>query len=180
MKFGKDRVFDDSFMVCRMGRREVDRVDMRLVRLRQKPELVPRIAEIYMNEWAWHYRDDWGIFTHDEMLDDITTNYMDDIVVLLDDENDDEFIGTYAVLDADLKSHLHLGPWLSCLYVVPERRNRGHAKDMIERAKMDHPLLYLWCYTERERDLYIKKGFEMVELFLYDRRAAWILAAHHE
>lgn len=135
---------------------------------------VETIAKIYMHEWGWHYKDEWNVHTLDEMIHDISMNYLNDIYIGLDDY---EFVGTVALIDEDLKSHKHLAPWVSCLYVKPKYRNQGYGKIFMDYVCKDHSPVYLWCYTTHECNLYKKWGFKIVESVKYrDDKDAFIMA----
>jgi GNAT superfamily N-acetyltransferase len=146
--------------------------DICICKLRNKQEYIPQIASIYIQEWSWHFREEWNITTYEEMIKDIIDNFLDDTYLFFTNK---QFIGTFAILNSDLKSHLHLCPWFTCLYVIPEYRNRGYGTYMIETVKQHNPELYLWCYTEKERNLYSKLGFQLYEETLYNAKEAWIL-----
>lgn len=145
---------------------------MQVIKLKNCQEYIPQIATIYVEEWGWHFREEWNITTHEDMIKDIADNFLEDVCLFFSNK---QFIGTYAILDSDLKSHLHLCPWFTCLYVMPEYRNRGYGSYMIETAKKNNPELYLWCYTEKERDLYSKSGFKLYQVIEYKSKEAWIL-----
>lgn len=145
--------------------------------LNECPNLVKQTSEIYLQEWWWHYAEEWNINNLDEMIKDVKDNYLDKtFVAFIDDGSGGEvFVGTIAVLDADLKSHMHIGPWVTCLYVVPAYRRRGIARQLMEYVLLKEQVCYLWCYDEKERDLYEQWNFRVIEDILYDNEPAWIM-----
>jgi aminopeptidase-like protein len=89
---------------------------MHVASLREHQDLLPTLASIYMEEWGWHFSSEWDIVTLEDMIEDLRENYLDATYVAFIDK---VFVGTVALLDADLKSHMHLKPWMTCLYVNP-------------------------------------------------------------
>lgn len=140
---------------------------MIISRLCDSPWLVPRISEIYLKEWRDHYMSEWNISTHDEMEADIRRNYMSDIFVATDLESRD-LIGTIAIYNEDLRTHQHLSPWISCLYVEPWNRQNGVAKKLVEHilkmaAYKGVDRIYLWCYNHNLKNAYERMGFICID-----------------
>ena len=81
-------------------------------------------------------------------------------------------VGTAGLIVSDLPSRPELTPWLAAVYVPPQMRGRGYARDLIRtvetaatRAGFDH----LWLCTFDAEGLYAKAGWRSVErLQLYD------------
>ncbi len=147
-----------------------------IVKLKDKREYIPQIASTYLQEWGWHFRDEWNITTHEDMVKDIEDNFLEDIYLIFSDK---QYIGTVSIVDSDLKSHMHLRGWITCLYVTPECRNRGYASYILKYViKYSNRQLHAWCYTEKERDLYCKLGFQPYETIEYDGKTAWILVVN--
>ena len=46
--------------------------------------LISQIAKIYLQEWSWHYADEWNIHTQYEMEEDIKLNYLPSTLVAFD------------------------------------------------------------------------------------------------
>lgn len=145
---------------------------MQFASLREHEDLVPTLASIYIEEWGWHFSSEWDIMTLEDMIEDIRQNYLDTTYVAFIDK---VFVGTVALLDADLKSHMHLKPWMTCLYVQPEFRRRGIGRKLVDFVCKTVPSCYLWCYEEREKNTYLKWEFKIVEAFQYDNKSAWIM-----
>jgi GNAT superfamily N-acetyltransferase len=138
--------------------------------------LLRTVAAVYMQEWGWHYSRERDIDSVDAMVDDLRANHLDRTWVALcvrdapGQQQRPEFVGTVAVLDEDLASHRHLRPWVASLYVAPRWRRRGIGRQLADAAvrlatgtALFSPpprRVYLWCYTERERRMYTRWGFE--------------------
>lgn len=81
---------------------------------------------------------------------------------------DDELLGGASLAKDDLPERPELGPWLACVFVAPQARQRGLAEQLIEgvyslaRAQ-GHERLYL--HTHDRGDYYAKRGWEYRERF---------------
>ena len=139
--------------------------------LRAVPWFLKEIAEIYLEEWGWHFRDEWGVNDKTEMMEDLKDNFMDATLVLYDDIT---LVGTVALLPDDLKSHMHLGPWVTCLYVKEAWRCKGLGKMLVESVASGKTT-YLWCYTLKEMTRYKKWGYELVETVIYGGEDAFVM-----
>lgn len=134
------------------------------------PELIPKIAEIYTAEWDWHFCSEWNINSQEEMINDIKSN-IDTTFIGLDVESG-AFIGTVSILKEDLKSHLHLTPWITCLYVEPEMRCRGFGQQLVDFAlKFANQKCYIWCYSPQAKLMYLKWGWKLLDY----SEGSWVL-----
>lgn len=132
-------------------------------RLRDRPWLVDRVARIYATHWLDHFEEEYGLATPEAIGDDLRLNFMDSTFVAMDDAGD--FVGTVALLDEDLRTHAHLGPWVTCLYVEPWARGCGAAKALATYAAGRHSgPVYLWCRGGgADEDRYRRWGARVVE-----------------
>jgi len=76
-------------------------------------------------------------------------------IVVATDNN--QLIGSAALVNEDMKTRKDLSPWLASVFVKSEFRKRGIATKLVryieeEASKLDIEMLYL--YTEHARDLY--------------------------
>jgi len=136
--------------------------------LSKVPEYIERVAKIYVDEWLDHYSREWNIHTIDEMVQDLVENYLDQTYVGYfegDGDGGSVFVGTVALLDEDLKSHSHLSPWMTCLYVEPEYRGRGYGRKLAEYVMTcgSRGKVFLWCDSDAKKRLYQHWGFSVLE-----------------
>lgn len=138
-------------------------------------EYIEEVASIYFQQWGWHYSEDWNIKTKDSIIQDLQENCLDSTYILVADNK--SLIGTVALLNEDLRSHMHLGPWLTCLYVYPQYRNKGYGQTLLTYAMHACPsnTIYLWSYAQETFIWYQKHGWVKYEEIKYNGRPAYIL-----
>ncbi|WP_394242814.1 GNAT family N-acetyltransferase [Halopseudomonas laoshanensis] len=91
---------------------------------------------------------------------------------------DGQLLGGAALAKDDLSDRPELGPWLACVLVAPQARQRGLAERLIagvcSRAKIKgHERLYL--HTHDRADYYAKRGWEYREPFHAWGKEHWLM-----
>jgi GNAT superfamily N-acetyltransferase len=85
-----------------------------------------------------------------------------------------ELVGSVSVVFGDCPARLDLDPWLASLYVVPQRRGRGHSLDLVRSAielAAAAGAKRLHVFTESAEKLFQRCGFEILErTMLHDAR----------
>ncbi len=79
--------------------------------------------------------------------------------------DDDQPVGTAALVPADLDSRPDLVPWLAGVFVETAFRGRGHATALIRRVEAfaaEASVPVLWLYTAKAEALYAELGWESV------------------
>ena len=161
---------------------------MRISSLAHEPAFAAEIANIYYNEWGWHYAEEWGLPDAPSIETDLRANYMSDTFVLVNSQ--DTLVGTVALLAEDLRCCSQLTPWLTCLYVKPEHRNRGYGRMLISYALTRHatslPIstransiarkVYLWAYEKTTHDWYVMNGWVPDRTLVYRGNPAYVLS----
>jgi GNAT superfamily N-acetyltransferase len=79
-------------------------------------------------------------------------------------------VGAALLVDCDLPSHPHFGPWLSSLFVVPEHRRHGIGRSLTERLceiaeERGHAELYLYALKGPLISFYRELGWSALEKF---------------
>lgn len=77
-------------------------------------------------------------------------------------------LGCAGLARDDLPQRPELGPWLACVYVLPEARGRGLAERLIAAIcaaarERGHRRLYL--HTQDRADYYARRGWRLLERF---------------
>lgn len=146
-------------------------MDIEIKSLEEVPKFHHQVAQIFHNEWGFHFSDEWNIHTLEEMIDDLLYFTHLTYVALLDGQ----LVGTVAIYDEDLKSHAHLRPWLTCLYVDEAYRGKGIAKRLVKFVLSKCDCVYLWCYTKQKRMMYARWGFDVIEEIKYRNEPAYVM-----
>lgn len=129
-----------------------------IIELSERPDLVDAAVDFF---WTC-----WGNENNFNFYRDCIVHSLDRDVPLpkfymaLDDGGN--IAGTYALLTNDLISRQDLMPWLACLFVKEEYRNRGIAASLLEHGlreakRKGYPVLYL--YTDLV-NFYERKGWD--------------------
>ena len=77
-----------------------------------------------------------------------------------------ELVGSVSVVFGDCPVRLDLDPWLASLYVVPQRRGRGHGLELVQAAielAAAAGVGRLHVFTESAEKLFQRCGFEILE-----------------
>ncbi|WP_434141267.1 GNAT family N-acetyltransferase (plasmid) [Pseudomonas luteola] len=91
---------------------------------------------------------------------------------------DGQLMGGAALARDDLPERPELGPWLACVFVAPQARQRGLAEQLIAgvcsiaKAK-GHERLYL--HTHDRHGYYSKRGWEYVQTFDAWNKEHWLM-----
>lgn len=135
---------------------------MEIVRLRNRPELVPEVA-------GWIYREFPCAFGGESLKDWISAVAYGQL---------DGSLTTFVILDEgiplatasfdleDLSSHPHLSPWLASVYTKPEHRGRGLAEmllSQVEKEARSRGFERIYLYTADQESFYAKRGWETLE-----------------
>lgn len=92
--------------------------------------------------------------------------------------DDDRLLGGAALAKADLAHRPDLGPWLACVFIIPEARGQGLAERLIEgvcaQAKEDG-VARIYLHTQDQRDYYAKRGWTVLESFEAWGNAQWLM-----
>ncbi len=78
--------------------------------------------------------------------------------------------GSASLLESDMETHPHIGPWLASVYVQPNYRRRGVATQLIQRCLENARLTgvqILYLFTPDQADFYQKRGWKLIESTLY-------------
>jgi GNAT superfamily N-acetyltransferase len=133
--------------------------------VREKPDIVKTAIEFFWTQWGSNsnfnfYRD--CIERSCDTQSDIPRFY-----IALEDN---QIIGSYALLRSDLNSRQDLFPWFACLYVDPEHRGKNiggqlqnHALNQVRQKGYEN--LYLCTdltdYYEKNNWRFIGKGYSI-------------------
>ena len=106
---------------------------MRVMHLADHPEAVPYLAAGFKAQWGAHFSQ--------RSVEEIAADFEGCLhrdrlplaLVALDDA--DRAVGTATLRNDSITSRPSLGPWLTALYVAPDRRNAGVGTRLIRTAE---------------------------------------------
>ena len=76
-----------------------------------------------------------------------------------------EAIGTVAIAETSIRSHMHLSPWIVGFWVKPSRRNQGIGARLLEAACVHARHARMGCLyaaTAQATTLFIREGWSLI------------------
>ena len=127
------------------------------------PFFLDELAELHAAEWK-HLYADWDVQAAlSEFLNQKADGSLPATLVL---HEGIELVGSVSVVFGDCPARLDLDPWIASLYVVPQRRGRGHGLELVQAA-IDFAaaagVKRLHVFTESAEKLFQRCGFEILE-----------------
>ncbi len=135
---------------------------MQIQNLADNPQFVEIVSEWIFKEFFENIRH--GI-SYEKILADFSSRGKDEIPLTFVAIENDVCLGTVSLFSNDLKERIDLTPWLGSLYVRTDYRNRGIAKQLIEKVietskRLGYDTLFL--RTENASGYYIKSGWKLI------------------
>lgn len=136
---------------------------MVILELDKRPDMLREAAEYFWKQWGSETNLPFYQNCVEHSLD--PDNELPKFYVMLDDN---QIIGTYALLRNDLISRQDLYPWFACLFVEPEYRGKQIGSQLLEHAKKQanakgfkklYLATYIEGYYEKYGWSYLEKGF---------------------
>ena len=126
-------------------------------------DFVPKLAELHLNEWK-HLSPDMTLEDRAIKLKEISGSI--DIPFMLVAVENNQLIGSAALVYEDMETRKDLSPWLAAVFVKPKFRNKGIGTKLIIRIELEAKRRWikkLFLYTEHARKLYSKLGWHGLE-----------------
>ena len=149
---------------------------MRVVPLADRPDLFPTVGR-------WHWQE-WGAGAPNVSLGEWTDalrakSGRDGIPITWVALLGGVPVGSVALIERDMPTHPGLTPWLSSVYVVPERRKDGVGSALVahaEEAARALGVVRLYLYTDSAEGFYAARGWRTIAREHYDRSLKAIMA----
>ena len=90
-----------------------------------------------------------------------------------------QLLGGASLASNDLPERPELGPWLACVFIAPQARQRGLAQQLIEgicTAAKANGTARLYLHTHDRSDYYAKRGWRVQERFAAWGKEQWLMA----
>ena len=150
-------------------------MNVRFAYLDEHTEAIPTLAR-------WHH-DEWHAVTPNLSVADRIAGFTArarrgsiplGLVALLDDL----VVGMACLVECDVPSHCHLGPWLATVLVSPDHRRVGIGSALCVRATTEAQLLgvsQLYLFTFDKQRLYTRLGWSALEDASYVGRSGTVM-----
>lgn len=133
--------------------------------LREQPELCAFFARQFEIEWPDWYGPNGKSYAAADLKD--YANPAGELpvgVIALDEAMSP--VGIAALRATSIESHLHLGPWATAGFVIPERRREGVGAVLLgalvaEASRLGHPLIF--CATASAVSLLRRAGWTQID-----------------
>lgn len=90
-----------------------------------------------------------------------------------------QLLGGAALATDDLAERHDLGPWLACVFIAPEARERGLAGQLIEgicKHAKDTGVTTLYLHTHDQSAYYAKRNWKVLERFEAWGKEQWLMS----
>ena len=128
-------------------------------------DLVPTIAAWHWQEWGPTAMEGDATRRAEKLRIRLHRDRVPVMYVALDTNDGRVPLGTSALVESDMDTHLELSPWLANVYVTPPARGRGIARALVQHAMNQAAALRLsrlYLYTHTARGLYEKLGWYVI------------------
>ncbi len=140
-------------------------VSLRILHLAEVPEAIPVLTEWFLTEWGPYYGPNGPGNAEADLRTCLNRDRMPLAHVALD--GDGAVLGTAALKPCSMASHVHLGPWLAALLVLPAARRCGVGAALvatIEDAARALGCEMIYCGTDGAiAGLLQSRGWEALE-----------------
>ena len=133
-----------------------------IVRIAERPDLVPMVAQWLWDEWHLDAGDSLEA-TRDAVAASVSPSGPPQTFVLLVDNRP---VGTASLVAHDLDERPNLTPWLAGVFVIPEARGRGHVIHLIQAVEVacrSAGVGTVWLHTTGAERVYAQAGWHSVE-----------------
>ena len=130
--------------------------------------LLPELAKLHFSEWK-HLSPDKTLDDRILKLRQMAQSSDVPFVVVAIDNN--QLIGSAALVNEDMKTRKDLSPWLASVFVKPGFRKNGIGTELVRHIEDEAKRLgikKLFLFTEHARNLYSKLGWYDLEECEYE------------
>lgn len=141
-------------------------------------DLLPELAKLHFDEWK-HLSPDKTLEDRVVKLRQMAESTDVPFMVVATENN--QLIGSSALVIEDMKTRKDLSPWLASVFVKPQFRKNGIATTLvrhIENEATKRGIRELFLYTEHARTLYTKLGWTELEQCQYQGVQVAIMSKH--
>lgn len=133
---------------------------MKIINLKEDPQYLETLANWHHNEWSYLNP---GSSLSDRLK--MMSQYLNEDLIpsTFIAKNNDELLGSAALIDSDMDTHKEFSPWLASVYVSPRHRGKG-AGSLLVKCIMDlareNGVYELYLFTPNKEEFYKRLGWE--------------------
>lgn len=134
---------------------------MKIIELSERPDLINKAVDYFWTCWGSESN---RVFYKDCILNSLKKkNALPKFFLGLEDN---EIVGSYALLTNDIISRQDLMPWFACLFVEEKERGKGLAEQFLNHGLHEAALKgYSHLYLSTDLiDFYERKGWEHISM----------------
>ena len=132
---------------------------MNIINLKKEPYNIEQLAEWHHNEWSYLNPDGSIKERIEKMKMYLEPDFVPSTFI---GKDNDELIGSVAIVKFDMDTHKELSPWLASVYVSSNHRKHGYGgllvRHVMQKAK-DEGIRKLYLFTPSDEDFYTKLGW---------------------
>ena len=136
--------------------------------LKDKPELINTCSK-YIYSYFKDFYHQLGFYSSDQISNELINKYLNTSrlpLTIVAVSNDNNFLGCVTLEYEDMNIRSDLSPWISDLYVVPNYRNKGIGRYLIQfiiqiAKRLKIIKIYLW--TEDKHIFFRNIGFKDID-----------------
>lgn len=150
---------------------------MKIISLKQKSEYINKLADWHQKEWS-HLNPGQTLQGRIDKMQAYLNNDFIPTTFIAEDEN---LLGSAAIIECDMDDRNELSPWLASVYVAPEHRRQGIAgrlvKHVMQQAR-EQGIRKLYLYTPDQELFYASLGWQVYEKRLFHEINVTIMSAN--
>jgi N-acetylglutamate synthase-like GNAT family acetyltransferase len=135
---------------------------MEIINLKEALEYFDKIAEYHQEEWV-HLNDGETLEKRKvRMQPYLNDEFIPTMYAAIEDE---DIIGTAAIIECDLDERSDLTPWMASVYVFPAHRKKGYSKVLVKHVMKEakrNNINKIYLYTENADELYARLGWKTI------------------
>lgn len=141
---------------------------IKILNLNDCPQHIPCLA-------AWHHAE-WSYLNPGQSMEQrlermrmyLCDDFMPSTWVAID--KNDQVLGSAAIRDYDMDTHMHLSPWLASVFVDPTQRKQGIGSALVQHVMNQaraNGCKEIFLFTPDQAALYRKLGWRIIESCTY-------------
>lgn len=149
-----------------------------VVDLKNRPEFLEPIAHWHQNEWQHLNPGETLEQRIQRMQYYLSANFIPSMFIAV---NNDQLLGTAAIVEHDMETHQELSPWLASVFVDPLYRRQGTGSALVKHVMLqaeDRAVEKLYLFTPDKENFYRRFGWSVLSRETYHDEQVVIMQKH--